>query len=83
MRTDLLPTTREGKLARVLEECGEVIQAYGKLLRFGETAVDPKTQITYDNTVDLTEELRHLQYALKYVFQWLIFILRRGGKMIR
>jgi hypothetical protein len=68
MRADLMPTTREGKLARVLEECGEVVQAYGKLLRFGETATDYKTQKHYDNRADLIEEMRQLQQALNEYF---------------
>jgi hypothetical protein len=65
MRVDLFPKTTEGKLAHVEEECGEVIKALGKLHRFGETATDPKTGITYDNVVDLHEELKQLNGAIE------------------
>lgn len=65
MRIDLLPKTRKGKLARIVEECGEVIKAYGKLKRFGAYATDPKTQIKYNNVRKLNEEILHLQHAIK------------------
>lgn len=34
-RSKWLPTTLEGKLARLTEECGEVLQYLGKIGRFG------------------------------------------------
>jgi hypothetical protein len=65
MREDLLPTTWEGKLARVIEETGEVLKAIGKLQRFGEYATDPVTKIQYQNKQDMFCEIFDLQSALQ------------------
>lgn len=64
MRQDLLPQTTDLKLAHVEEEIGEVIQAMGKLRRFGEHAQDHITKIKYDNLADLHEEMRQLKVAI-------------------
>lgn len=64
MRPDLLPTTFDGKIGRIIEECGEVLQAIGKMQRFGLTAKDPKTGIEYDNLKDLNLELDDLRAAI-------------------
>ena len=64
MRQDLLPKTVEGKLARIVEECGEVLQAIGKIQRFGYTATDPLTNKRYDNWLDLQTELFQLSHAI-------------------
>jgi hypothetical protein len=63
-RLDLLPTTTEGKLAHVEEEMGEVIQALGKIRRFGEVATDSRTGIQYDNLTDLQLELCQLRECI-------------------
>ena len=64
MRADLLPTTWEGRLARVEEECGEVIKAIGKMHRFGRVATDPKTKKKYDNVADIMDEVSDLSDAV-------------------
>jgi hypothetical protein len=64
MRVDLLPTTWDGRLARIEEECGETIKAIGKMHRFGRTATDPKTKIEYDNVSDLMAEIYDLRDAI-------------------
>jgi hypothetical protein len=69
MRVDLLPTTLEGKISRVVEECGEVLQAIGKIQRFGYRPIDPKTGIQYDNWAELTNELGQLRHAAKQVLE--------------
>lgn len=65
MREDLLPSTFDTKLARIEEEAGEVIKAIGKYHRFGATATDPKTNITYDNIKDIYSELSDLKHAIE------------------
>ena len=67
MRYDLLPTTQADKIAYLIEECGEVLQVIGKLHRFGETPVDHKTGIKYDNIIDLFVELDDLERAIRLV----------------
>lgn len=64
MREDLIPTTAEGALVRVIEECAEVTKAYCKIQRFGDLAVDPVTGIAYDNVGDLLGELNDLEHAI-------------------
>lgn len=64
MRKDLLPETFEGRLSKVVEECGEVLQAIGKLQRFGKRAIDKKTRIKYNNVKDAVKESRQLIMAL-------------------
>lgn len=65
MRKDLLPTTWRGKYGRLIEECGEVLQAVGKLERFGTHATDPKTGKDYNNLAQLYLEINHLQHAIR------------------
>lgn len=64
MRKDLLPTTFDGKVDRIIEECGEVLKAIGKLKRFGLKAIDPKTGKKYNNLKDLKKELDDLEDAI-------------------
>lgn len=66
-RPDLLPVTFRDKISHVVEECGEVLQAIGKLDRFGERATDHKTGIQYDNVAALKNELRDLIEACERV----------------
>lgn len=66
-RADLLPDTYEGKLANVVEECGEFLMAYGKYMRFGALATDPKTGRTYDNKADMHEEMKDIMAALRRI----------------
>lgn len=64
MREDLLPTSFDGRLARLIEEMAEVLKCIGKLQRFGRQATDPKTNIKYDNVKDLGDELVDLKHAI-------------------
>lgn len=64
MRVDLLPTTFEGKLTKVIQESAEVIMAITKLQDFGEVATDSVTGITYNNVYDLLSEINDLEHAL-------------------
>lgn len=67
MDAKYLPTTLEGKLARTLEECGEVLQAIGKLGRWGMIARDNYTGIEYDNRAALRAELKDLTDAIDWL----------------
>lgn len=71
MREDLLPTSFEGRLGRLVEECGEVLQVIGKIQRFGKQAQDPVTKIKYDNVKDLQEELQHLKHSIQQMEDWI------------
>lgn len=42
MKTQYEPQTREQFYGYVVEECGEVMAAIGKTLRWGETSVNPE-----------------------------------------
>jgi regulator of replication initiation timing len=55
-RPDLYPTDSMGWLAKLEEECGELIKAIGKFRRFGAAPTDPKTGIHYDNVADIFKE---------------------------
>lgn len=65
MREDVLPTTSEGRLTHLVEECSEVIKAVCKLQRFGGLAFDPVTGTTYDNITELCGEVRDLERAIR------------------
>ena len=67
MNEQFLPTTREGKLERLVEECAEVIQAVQKLKRFGPgpNMVDGKE--FPDNIDHLLDEMKDLEHALAQV----------------
>lgn len=71
MRDDLLPTSFDGRIARLIEETAEVLKCIGKLQRFGKEAIDPKTNIKYDNLKDLKEELQDLKHAVAEVEKFL------------
>ncbi len=70
MREDLLPTSFEGRVARIIEESAEVLKCIGKLQRFGKQAQDPVTKIKYNNEDDLREELKHLKHAISSLEDW-------------
>lgn len=63
-RPDLLPKTYRKKLGNVVEECGEFLQAYGKFIRHGAKATDPKTGKKYDNVADMQAEMQDIMGAL-------------------
>ncbi len=62
-----LPTTREGKLDRLVEECAEVIQAVQKLKRFGPGPNTVDGVEHPDNIEHLLEEMKDLDHALSQV----------------
>lgn len=65
-----LPTTADGRLAHLTEECGEVLQAVGKTLRFGLDKHNPELSISQPqetNRAWLTRELLDLQQAITAV----------------
>ena len=64
----LTPAQAE-RLAILIEECGEVIQAATKILRHGYTSKHPDTGVT--NTALLERELGDLQFAVE--------LCERGG----
>lgn len=59
MDAKYLPTTDEGKLVHLIEECGETIQAATKVLRFG---FDGKWNGT-TNTEKIIDEIADLLFA--------------------
>jgi NTP pyrophosphatase (non-canonical NTP hydrolase) len=67
MREDLLPQTFEGKLSRLVEECGETLQVIGKIQRFGNNPIDKVTQTRYHNFADLKSELTDLKHAIAQI----------------
>lgn len=77
-RKDLLPTDLNGWLAKVTEECGEVLQAIGKLQRFGAIAFDygpPGKPIhpprRYNNAEDLRQEMDDLYQSMSRLDKFL------------
>jgi NTP pyrophosphatase (non-canonical NTP hydrolase) len=70
-RKDLLPNDLDSWLAKVTEECGEVLQAIGKLQRFGVVAYDHGTPTEpiippnrYENAEDLRREMDDLHESM-------------------
>jgi NTP pyrophosphatase (non-canonical NTP hydrolase) len=60
-----LPKTPERKVVHLMEECGEVIQACAKILRFGLDAEHPVSGMP--NRKSLRTELADLRAAVKKV----------------
>ena len=58
-----LPASLEGKVGRLEEEIGEVLQAKGKISRHGWFATDPHTGIEYNNKMQLLNEIDDLIHA--------------------
>lgn len=73
-RPELRPKHFDGKISKVVEECGEVLQNIGKYQRHGAFATDPAdSNINYDNITPLREELLDLQDAIKELLSEKLF----------
>jgi NTP pyrophosphatase (non-canonical NTP hydrolase) len=59
---DLTPAESE-RLYILMEECGEVIQVIGKILRHGYASTHPDDENGHDNRDLLEIELGHVKYA--------------------
>ena len=75
MREDLLPVHFDGKVSKVLEEAGEVIQCIGKYQRHGALATDPSTKKVYNNISDMKSELIDLQKSIENLLSEELFKL--------
>lgn len=69
MKPGYAPTTDQQKLAYLVEECGEVLAAAGKALRWGLDHANPDLPLAAQepNRVWLAREVLDLQRALTYV----------------
>lgn len=65
MRDDLKPTTAKASLGWLIEELSEALVECGHIMRFGVTAVDPKTNFEYSNLTALMNELEHAELAIE------------------
>lgn len=73
-RPELRPKHFDGKISKVIEECGEVLQNIGKYQRHGAYATDPSNnEIHYDNINPLKDELLDLQDAVNELLKEKIF----------
>lgn len=68
-RLDLLPTTFEGALSKFVEEVSEALRCVAKIQMHGRVAVDPKTNIRYDNVADLFGELTDVERAAEEIYR--------------
>lgn len=69
MREDLLPTTFEGSLSKIIEESSEVLRVIAKIQMHGFEATDPKTKIKYNNLSDLWMELKDLEHSIEECYR--------------
>lgn len=69
MKPEYEPRTDEQKLGYLVEECGEVLAALGKSLRWGLESVNPELPLEQQETNrawldrELTDLLRAISYA--------------------
>jgi hypothetical protein len=66
-----LPTTFDGHLARLIEECAEVIQCCTKIQRFGPENYHPDDKHKISNLAHLHREIADLQSAISGLGTWL------------
>lgn len=69
MTPEYLPQTPAGRMARLTEECGEVLQIVGKIGRFGLDSRHPTTAFAKPNSELLLAEIADLEHALYAVKQ--------------
>lgn len=69
MKEEYKPRTREQKLGYLMEECGEVLAAAGKLLRWGPDSVNPELppEAQETNRDWLMRELHDLERAIRFI----------------
>lgn len=67
------PTNSDEAIAYLIEECGEVLQAAGKCLRFGYTNWNPNIPVKITNREQLLEELLDLENAIRIVKSLVIY----------
>lgn len=74
MKKEYEPKTTEQKLAYLVEECGEVMAAVGKTLRWGLDSVDPTENAKLDvfgakerNRTWILREMQDLKQAIEIV----------------
>lgn len=70
MSPEHLPDTYEGRLDHIIEEASEVIKAVIKIKRFGLKATDPNTGKSYDNLIDLYDEVQDVRKAFDNFSGW-------------
>lgn len=66
MRAEYAPKTREQIYGYLVEECGEVLQAAGKTMRWGENSTDPTIPLNcrITNAEWLRREMKDLRGAI-------------------
>lgn len=73
MKPQYEPKTREQFYGYLVEECGEVMHAAGKTLRWGESSVNPEIpeHARETNLVWLRRELEDLRGAIDRIEGWI------------
>ena len=73
MKPEYEPKTREQFFGYLIEECGEVMHAAGKTLRWGERSVNPEIPPSQreTNLVWLKRELADLRGAIDRIEDWI------------
>ncbi len=61
---ELTPAEHE-RLSILIEECGEVIQAIGKIMKHGYNSTHPETSVTNRDTLET--EISHVLFAVNYM----------------
>ena len=64
MSFNKLTSSEAERLTLLMEECGEVIQAIGKIFRHGYESYHPDHHCTYTNRKDLEKECGHVRHSI-------------------